>query len=149
MPEPIKNLIDILFYSPSGTILWGLSGFLIGNRLAIGRDKRVDFARAGNEFINAFKDFIVLLESGGAYERSGASISCPIPDHLSAAFVFRKYLWWFQRKCFDRKLAQYKQAADEYDYEVKKCYGIKNIPHETCLKLIKQINGLLKYANPK
>ena len=39
LPEPIKNLIDILFYSPSGTILWGLSGFLIGNRVAIGRDR--------------------------------------------------------------------------------------------------------------
>ena len=149
MFELINTFFSKLFNSPWGTVVGILIGGLIGHYLAIGRDKRKTFNWAGNEFIDAFKDFVVLLKSGGVYERDGAGISCPIPDHIAAAIKFRRHLKWFQAKRFNRELAKYKIAGAKYDDEVEKCLGVKNVSHDTNLELIKLIDSLLKYANPK
>jgi len=129
------------------TAVGSLIGFLIGNRLTIGRDKRKEFVNAINEFILAYKEFFAMLESDFRYQ-IGPFVA-PIPEHLAAAIVFRQHLGFFRRRCFDREVAQYKEAAEKYDDEAEKCFGVKNIPHETTLKLVKSINSLLKYAKPK
>jgi len=113
------------------------------------RDSKKTFNMAANEFSNAFREFVAMLDSGFNYEKSGACIDIPFPDHSAAAIEFRRHLGWFRRKCFDRKLTQYKLAAEQYDDEVNKCFGLKNVSHETNLKLLKRINSLLKYSNPK
>ena len=115
-------------------------------RVAENKRKKEVFKKASDRFNNAFKDFLAMLESGFRYQMG--PFVAPIPEHLAAAIVFRQHLWWFRRKCFDRKMDQYKQAAEKYDDE-EQYLGVKNISHDTTLKLKKRIYALLKYAKPK
>ena len=110
------------------------------------RFSKETFNAAANEFNNAFKGFRAMLENNFRYQIG--RFEAPIHDHFEAAFVFRQHLGWFKRICFNRKLVKYKIATTEYD-EKEQYLGVKNIPHDTNLKLIKLIDALLKYAKPK
>ena len=147
MLELINHLISKFFSSPWFTVVVGLVGILIGNRLIIGREKRKEFAQAGNDFRKSINVFLVMLETNFQYESGRFDI--PIPDHLSAAKLFGQYLGRVKCKRFNKELTQYKIAAEKYADEAKKCLGTKNVSHDTKFQLEKQINELLKYANPK
>ena len=110
------------------------------------RASKETFNTAAKEFVDAFKEFHAMLETNFQYEIG--HIKAPIPDHIAAAIVFRQHLGWFLRKCFNRKLAQYKQCAKEYQ-NIEQHIGLENIPHDISLKLIKLIDALLKYAKHK
>jgi len=147
MLELINHLVSKIYSSPWFTIVVGLVGILIGNRIIIGREKRKEFAQAGNEFRKSINVFLVMLETNFRYENGRFDI--PVPDHLAAAKLFRQHLGRFRGKRFDRKLAQYNQTAKRYADEAERCLGTMNVSHDTKLQLEKQIKELLKYANPK
>lgn len=136
----------------SQNIIWSvgiiiiLFGFIASHRLSGNRRKKERFTKVCDKFSYAFEEFRAMLETNFQYEIG--AIKAPIPDHIAAAFEFRRHLGWFRRKGFDRKLAQYKLGAKEYQ-DIEKYVGLKNIPHETNRKLLKQIDSLLKYANYK
>lgn len=136
----------------SENILWSIGiivallTILARFRIVWNRRKKDIFTKASSKFINTFNKFRTMLDTNFQYEKG--SINAPIPDHIAAAFEFRRHLGLLKRICFDRKLAEYKQYAEEYQ-NIEKYVGLKNIPHETNLKLLKQIDSLLKYAKPK
>lgn len=147
MLELINHIVSKIYSSHWFTVVVGLIGILIGNWLSIGREKRKEFAQAGNEFRKSINVFLVMLETNFRHENGRFNI--PIPDHLAAAKLFRQHLDRFRRKRFDKKLVQYNKAAEKYADEAEKCLGTKNVSHDTKLKLIKVIDSLLKYAKPK
>lgn len=120
---------------------------ILNHVFAIRRKRKESFNNAAQKFRNTFTEFLVMLETN--FEYVSSRIEVPFPDHSSVAIEFRQYLWLFRRIAFDRAWKKYNVDAQEYDKKVQKCFGLKNIPHETNLKLSKRIKTLLKYAKPQ
>ena len=132
----------------------GIIGFItlvfvtiLGHVFATRRKRKESFNNAAQKFLNAFTEFLVMLETNFEYVSGG--IEAPLPDHNSAAIEFRQYLCFFRRIGFDRSWKKYNADAQEYDKKVQECFCLKNIPHKTNLKLSKRIKALLKYAKPQ
>lgn len=126
-------------------IIISLLAILARFRIIWNRRKKDIFAKASSKLINTFNEFRTMLETNFQYEIG--RIEAPIPDHIAAAFEFMRHLGWLRRKGFNRKLAQYKQCAEKYQ-NIEKYVGLKNIPHEANLELLKIMDSLLKYAKP-
>jgi hypothetical protein len=122
-------MIDNVFITIGVSLVTGLIGLLVGNRMAIGRDKRKEF----NAIAEPIR--IILLQ-----EREKLSSCSAIPNKVDLV-LFRERLPFWKRGAFDRALQNYQKSKSEENL-VRDQYGsvfYKNRP-----LVIHNIDSLLK-----
>ena len=148
----IKILTDPLF--PLVTLLLG---FLIGHRLAIGRDKRNDFNKAASIFRDTFLPERLLLDIRHAPDASKSNsameiIEPAIPRHTEAMLRFIDNLSWWKQICFTRawnKYAHYKVKGEPDTPFLAMYFEDKWEGRDTKELAIERIEKILKFAEPK
>jgi hypothetical protein len=78
----MDKLIFGIIHDPALAIATLFLGFLIGNRFAIGRDRRKDFNKAATDFRDAFVKEQRLLDPHSCADRVGLSVSNIIKDAI-------------------------------------------------------------------
>lgn len=129
----IPSAIEILS-SPFFSLVTLLLGFLIGHRLAIGRDRRKEFNAARDEFRKAFNQAIADINSDNSvfYNLMGS-----IDQKCYVAYLnFRHHLTGACRK-------EYDEAWKQYCEDYKDQSGFVN--HSLRDKLVKDIEHLLEF----
>jgi hypothetical protein len=122
-------MIDNVFITIGVGLVTGLIGLLIGNRMAIGRDRRKEF----NSLIEPIR--ILLLR-----ERERPTPYSTIPDKIDFA-VLRDRLTLRKRRAFDRALENYQKSKSE-ENQVRDQLGSVFYKDETLI--IHSIEELLK-----
>lgn len=143
--------------NPAFGIVWGLIGFLIGNRLALGRDKRQEFNQAAAALREAFLPERLLLDirhaPKGSEDKSAFEIIEPaIQRHTEAMVRFLDHLPWWKKFFFTRAWNQYMhyKAKGVPDTPFPAMYAEEKWEGKDTRKLaIKRIDKLLKFAQPK
>ena len=152
MWELIKQIIK----DPLFNVIWGLVGFLFGNLLAIGRDKRNDFNKAAETFRDAFNETLLLLNPQSFIDKQGEDTYAILQKNIikqeKVALEFSQILSKRKRKAFDR-------AWKEYCYDDNNQNTIfleKYTSHGSIIKNQKartvafdRINKLMEFAKPK
>ena len=150
------ELINQIIKHPIFSILCGLVGFLLGNRLAIGRDKRNDFNKAADVFRNAFNETLLLLNPQSFIDKQGedtySKLRKTIVQQEKAALEFSQILSKRKRKAFDRVWKEY--CYDDNNQNTKSL--VKYASHGSAIKNQKartvafdRINKLMEFAKPK
>jgi len=151
------ELCQQIIKNPISGIIWALIAFLVGNRLAIGREKIKDFNCAAAFFREAFLPERRLLDirhaPEGSENKSALDIIEPaIQRHTEAMLRFVHYLPRWKRIGFTRawnKYAHYK-VKGESDTPYLAMYGQEKWEGKDPKELaIKRIDKLLKYAKRK
>lgn len=150
------QLINQIINHPLFNFFCGLVGFFLGNRLAIGRDKRNDFNKAAADFRNSFNETLLLLDPQSFIDKQGedtySKLNKNIVQHEKAASMFRHFLSKRRQKAFDNAWKEY--CYDDHDQNVKflEKYAsngsvIKN--QKAREKAYDRINKLMEFAKPK
>lgn len=113
----------------ASSFLTGLLGLLIGNRLAIGRDRRKEF--------NALADPIRILL---LREKERPNLSGAAPNKVDLA-VLRERLPFWKRRRFDRALENYQKSKGEENLE-RDQYG--SVSYKDQFLIIHGIDALLR-----
>ena len=121
-------MIDNVFITIGVGLVTGLIGLLVGNRLAIGRDRRKEF----NSLAERIR--IQLLR-----EKEGPSPNSAIPDKVTF-MLFRERLPFWKRRAFDRALQNYQNSKKEQNWE-RDQYGSVSYKDQTLI--IHSIEALL------
>jgi len=120
-------------------IVTGLSGFLIGNKLAIGRDKRLEFNKATEHIRTKIRDEIYRTTNMKSF---GVNYSI-ITDIEKNKHLFSKI-----------RVARYKKTIAKYSKQCKSPYsdplvGDHTIDSENLNKNIKHLRKLLRLVAEK
>ncbi len=110
-----------------------LGGFLLGNRLAIGRDRRKEF----NELIDSIR-FSLMAER----DNPGGFKS---PDKVTLLKI-REYLWRWQRKGFSRVVKKYEESKGTDNRESDKGGGFF---YKDKRMISHAVDDLLKFLEPR
>jgi len=123
-----------MFKNPIFWLAWGLIGFLIVNRLVIGRDKRREF----NEIIEPIRTILT------------REINNPSPytTGLNKIDIFnlRKALPFWKRRRFDNAIKKYEQSKSDNNIERNE-YG--EVSFKNTEIVIHAANKLLKFAKKR
>lgn len=141
-------IINILT-SPVFPLATLLLGFLIGHRLAIGRDKQNEFNKAAVNFRNAFLPEISYLEHGIPLKKTGSTdqsvkwfLRTGLSRHTEALCVFKVYLSNDDRSNINEVWNEYRTQCDSYDS--------KPMPDNEKIAALREIyNVLNKFASFK
>ena len=138
-----------------------LLGYLIGHRLAIGRDRRKEFNSACDDFRDAFLPEMIFLKHNAKISDTGSSNNLGeflsygyIHRHLKAFEIFRNYLSSKERKDIDEAWEQYYHDKDNSITLYYEQFGIEGkkptdkIESEKEL-VLKRIEKILKFAQHK
>ena len=128
MPVPI-------YVAVASSLATGLIGLLVGNRLAIGRDKRKEFNALAERIT------IVLLNA-----RRSLSPDAEWPDEVNIHF-FREALPFWRRRRFDAALCRYNQAHSDDNTTTEDEYG--DISYKDTNLVAHCIDRLLKFTRKK
>ena len=160
MLEFFNEIIKNQFFS----VATGLFGYLIGNHLALGRDKRKEFNNAASIFRNAFAEEIVLLKkekgrrpnwgnSDDKWQTAHEIVGKAIKKHELAYINFRHYIGFLKKSGFDSEWKKYaepnkeKAASNQFvEYD-----SLGDFQEEKLIRqrVIDRINNLMSYAKPK
>jgi len=159
------DFINEIIKNPFFGVATGLLGYVVGNRLSIGRDKRKEFNAAASDFREAFAEEIVNLSKEkcrrpdwsdaihGKKQTAQGIISAAIEKHTTAYTTFRHYIGYFKLRGFDTAWVQYTEPNKSkikneqfLEYESLRDPKKEKEIRETILHRIKI---LLKYAKPK
>ena len=141
----IRETILEIFYTPWGSALSVLIGYLIGHRLVVGRDRVARFNSAADKFRSALHPAVVYMRS-----EEGKKVSMPsewIRQHDIAALEFRDYLSKRKRRAFDRDWQKYK--TQESRKEPYPCQAGESPPYEDPALVLKLVETFLKHAASK
>ena len=127
MPIPIHIAV-------ASSLATGLIGLLVGNRLAIGRDKRKEFNAIAERIT------IVLVKA-----RESLSPSDEWPNKMDIHF-FREALPFWRRRCFDAALCAYRQTGGD-DNTTEDEYG--DISYKDTTIVAHRIDRLLKLTKKR
>ncbi len=143
----MKALAIEFLTGPAFSLVTLLFGFLIGHRLAIGRDKRNEFSKAAATFRDAFLPEIIFLRHNANIPGSSASGDVGqklsyghLHRHLKAFEVFRDYLSTKKKAGLDKAWQKYCYNADN-----QKTLCFNQYSRKVALERIEEI---LKFAKP-
>ena len=150
------EFINQIINYPLFSIACGLVGFLIGNRLAIGRDKRNDFNRAADIFRNTFNEPLLLLNPQSFIDKQGEDTYSKLEKNIikqeKIALEFSQFLSKRKRKAFVRAWKEF--CYDDNNHNIK--FLEKYASHGSVIKNQKartvafdRINKLMEFAKPK
>lgn len=131
--------------SPTEIILFGLAtafiGYLIGNWLAVGRDKRREF----NELIADIRHDLIGIRNYPSSELRGTWM-------ITFTLICERLPVW-KRKGFDMAIETYRHSKSTY-YRNRKPDGCGGFcdgegSAEDRMAIIRAVNGLLKYLKPR
>ena len=152
-PLTLIEFISTVIRDPKFSLVLGLIGFLIGNRLAIGQDQRQEFNRAAAKFREVFSPILNALTPpySPLPEDLGTFLWRHSPDSKSAVLEFSNFL-----KPIKAKNA-FLQTWDEYYCKDNKPnfaqYSCRELPEEEQRKIkefaLSRIEKILKFAKPK
>ncbi len=146
-----------IFASPAFPLVTLLLGFLIGNRLAIGRDRRKEFNEAAAKFRSAFKDELLALNP--ALSRNSVDtaelLETAFDKHRMAVFDFSPFLPSKSIKGFDEawhEYYRYDNAPEGIIHGLAKYSGVGHgYEEKRRLRLLaaERIEKILKFAEHK
>lgn len=105
--------IEEILKNPLIPFLTFFMGLLIGNRLALGRDKRKEFIVASQEFYNTFLDLRDRFSDQSNKEQLDEYLVKNFSSHKKSVISFRQYIPWYKRKSFDRAWNNYRYGVNE------------------------------------
>ncbi len=117
------------------SLITGLVGYLIGNRLAIDRDKRREF----NDLVDPIRRDLFSVRN------------CPSSSNLRGAYLITfslicdKLPFW-KRRGFDRAVKNYEKSKSD---ENRNPDGMGGFSYKNTDRIIRAVNDLLKYLKPK
>jgi hypothetical protein len=128
-----------VLFKHNGGFLWSVvtfvGGLLVGNWLAIGRDKRKEWNELTRE---CFKGLHLQIESEGqrgTLDGDLVIIETYIP-------FYKKY---FYRRCLKKYQSTINKTYGEYDPQL----GMSKINHENCKQAVIFSKALLRYFKPR
>jgi len=128
------DFIQQVIKQPIFGIVWGLIGFLIGNRFAINRDKRKEF----NDLIEPLRHDLI-----GVKNNPGSSI---MGSWMITVTLIREKLPLWKRKGFDRAVDNFNSSKSEGNI-IRDGYG--SFEYKDTTRVIDAANEFLKYLKPK
>lgn len=157
MVKIFQELVKAIITHPVFSIVTALFGFLLGHRLALGRDKRQEFNKAADNFREAFlteKRLLDIRHAPVEFENKSALeiIEPVIQKHTEAMLRFIHYLPWWKKLSFTRAWNQYAhyKVKGEPDTPYLAMYGQEKWDgKDPKILAIKRIDKLLKYAKHK
>jgi hypothetical protein len=114
--------------------VWGLIGFLIGNRFALNRDKRKEF----NNLIKPLRHDLIGVRN---HPSSGISGSWMI-----TATLIREKLPIWKRKGFDRVVEDYNKSKSDVNRIPDHMGGFT---YKDTARIVHAANSFLRYLKPK
>ena len=129
------NFFQQTLLNPALGLIWGLIGFLIGNKLALGRDKRREF----NKIIEPIRTN--LLEE----KISGGHLMVFVFTNIDILKIREKLPFWKRRR-FDIAIKKYKESKNNENIESNSMGGASFKNTEI---VIHAINKLLKFIKEK
>ena len=113
-----------------------LVGFFVGNRLAIGRDKRREF----NSLINLIRCELLNMKITPTSSLSGAWM-------ITFTLIHEKLPFW-KRKGFNRAVENYKKSKSNENVNIN-IDGMGGWSYKNPERIVHAVNDLLKYLKPK
>lgn len=113
--------------------VWGLVGFLIGNRFALNRDKRKEF----NNLIEPLRHDLI-----GVRNHPSAIIK---GSWMITATLIREKLPIWKRKGFDRAVENYNKSKSDENRIPDHMGGFD---YKDTAKIVHAVNNFLKYLKP-
>lgn len=113
------DFINEIIKNPFFGVATGLFGYIVGNRLSLGRDKRKEFNAAASVFREAFTGEIVSLSKEKGRRPDWGDVihekrqtaygitSAAIKKHTTAYITFKHYIGYFKLRGFDSAWVQY------------------------------------------
>jgi hypothetical protein len=114
--------------------VWGLIGFLIGNRFALDRDKRKEF----NNLIEPLRHDLICVRNHPSSEIKGCWM-------ITATLIREKLPIW-KRKGFDRVVENYNKSKSEENRILDHMGGFT---YKDKARIVHAANSFLRYLKPK
>lgn len=115
-------------------LVWGLIGFLIGNRLAIGRDRRHEF----NRLIDPVRHDLLGMRNCPTSNLKGSWM-------ITFTLIREKLPFW-KRKGFDRAIENYKKSRSDENRDPN---GMGGFSYKDSAKIVHAVNDILRFVKPR
>ena len=123
-----------IFKHPILGVVWGLIGFLIGNRFALDRDKRKEF----NNLIEPLRHNLIGVKNHPNSKIQGSWM-------ITVALIREKLPIW-KRKGFDKAVKNYNMSKSDVNIERDNMGGFTYID---TTRIVDAANEFLRYLKPK
>jgi hypothetical protein len=130
----MRKLFQQIIENPAFGFVWGLVGYLIGNRFAIDRDRRKEF----NSLIDPVRHDLL-----GMRNHPGSSIK---GAWMITFKLIREKLPLWDRKGFDRAVENYKKSKGDGNRIPD---GAGGFNYKDTASIVSSIDCLLRYLKPK
>lgn len=128
------NFFQQVITHPFFGLIWGLIGFLIGNRFALDRDKRKEF----NKLIEPLRHDFIGVKNNPNSKIQGSWM-------ITVALIREKLPIW-KRKCFDKAVENYNKSKSDENIERDNMGGFT---YKDTARIVDAANELLRYLKLK
>lgn len=116
------------------SVIGGIAGYLINNRLAIGRDRRREY----NALVDPIRQTLLGMRINPGINLKGS--------WEITFFLIREKLPFWKRRGFDRAVKEYKKSKGD---DNRKSDGMGGFFYKDTALIIHAANDLLKYLKPR
>jgi hypothetical protein len=128
------NFVQQIITHPFFGLVWGLIGFLIGNRFALDRDKRKEF----NNLIEPLRHDLIGVKNHPNSKIQGSWM-------ITVALIREKLPIW-KRKGFDKAIKNYNKSRSDENMERDNMGGFT---YKDTTRIVDAANEFLRYLKPK
>jgi hypothetical protein len=128
------NFVQQIITHPFFGVVWGLIGFLIGNRFALNRDKRKEF----NNLIEPLRHDLI-----GVKNHPNSKIQ---ESWMITVALIREKLPIWKRKGFDKAIKNYNKSRSDENMERDNMGGFT---YKDTTRIVDAANEFLRYLKPK
>lgn len=128
------DFIQQIIKQPFWGIVWGLVGFLIGNRFSLNRDKRKEF----NNLIEPLRHDLIGITNHPNSKIQGSWM-------ITATLIREKLPIW-KRKGFDKAIVNYNKSKSDENMQRDNMGGFT---YKDTKRIVDAANEFLRYLKPK